>query len=121
MLYHFTFYIGDHHLVLYGWECIAVNIKCILMQGIVLIDIMNICSITDKTGIGIFPDSTNGNFWGHTRSMNQICFIQPLIPIKFAASSALLKVVFLFRLNRRSHGPLGIRHKVFVFQITNDI
>jgi len=91
------------------------------MQCIVRTEIMNICSTTDKTGIDLFPDSTNGNFWDHTCSVNQLHLIQPLISIKFAASSAPLKMVFLFRLNRRSHGPVGIRHKIFVFQIPNAI
>lgn len=38
------------------------------MQCIVPIDIMNMCSTTSKTEIGLFPDSRIGNFWGHSCS-----------------------------------------------------
>lgn len=72
----------------------------------------------NETGICLFPDSTDRNFWGHSCSVDQLHFIQPLISNKF---SALLKMAFLFRLNRRSHGPLAIRHKVFIFQIPSGV
>lgn len=121
MLFSFTFYIGNHHLVLYGQEQKAVNKKRILMQCIEAIGIKNTCSTTDKAGNGLFPESTNRNFWGHTCIVNQLYCIQPLISIEFAVSYVLLKMVFLFRMNRRNHSPFRIRHIVFAFQIPNDI
>lgn len=122
MLSCFTFHIGDHHLVLYRWEQKSCRHKIYFnsMYCIIPIDIMNICSATDKTGIGLFPDSANGKLWGHTCSVSQLCFIQPL-STKSVASSSFLKMVFLFRLPRRSHSSLRIRDKDLIFQIPNTI
>lgn len=80
---------------------------------------MNICSTTDKTGIGLFPVHANEHFWDHTCSVNKFHFIQSQISITFGGSSALLKMHFYL-------GWIEVMiplesDTVFVFQIPNDI